>query len=78
MLNVALERNYKVTFSPKCQHSGWPIDLSISDSTKGDAKIGFIFLLKEDLCYNISTNSEEPLGMQKTNDSASKITLVTT
>lgn len=29
------------------------------------AKLGFIFLLQEDLGYDISKNSEFPLGMQK-------------
>lgn len=30
MLNVALKRNYHINYHPKCDLSGWPIDISVS------------------------------------------------
>ena len=30
MLKVSMERNYHLTFSPRCQNSGWYMDMSVS------------------------------------------------
>lgn len=79
LLDVALKRNYKIEFKPVCQNSGWAVDVTWShrsgfENSKIDKgikekheqnKIGFVFLLKEDLWYNISSGKYEPLGLQK-------------
>jgi hypothetical protein len=65
LLDVALKRNYYIEFKPVCQNSGWAVDVSIMKGKHEQDKIGFVFLLKEDLCYNISSGKYEPLGLQK-------------
>lgn len=65
VLNVALERNYHVTYTPKCQNTSWIVDVSVSKGRHSPHSLGFVFLLQEDLAFNIQNNEYQPLGMQK-------------
>lgn len=31
LMNVALQRNYHIKYNPKCEVTGWPIDISITN-----------------------------------------------
>lgn len=66
IVNVCLERNYTIEKMPRCPTTGWNIDFLISKGKGSKEKIGFVFLLsREDLCYNIDTNQEQPTCIHK-------------
>lgn len=65
ILEVALERDYYFQFFPKCETTGWKLDLLISKSKNSDQKIAIKFFQKEDVIYNIEKGKDEPMGIQK-------------
>jgi hypothetical protein len=69
---ISIERDYRFTNNPKCFNTGWYLDFSIAKGKQSKLnylgirsrqKLGIIFSLKEDICYNMETNSEQQLAI---------------
>lgn len=70
--NICGERGYKFASNPKCKSTGWYMDFSVAKGKciqfkgiglKSRQKLGIVFSLKEDVCYNMETGSEQQLAI---------------
>lgn len=65
ILEVALERGYHFKFFPKCETTGWKMDLMLAKSKGSKERFAIKFFQKEDVIYNIEKGKDEPMGIQK-------------